>query len=199
MAWLWLQQDARWIRLRHPQPLDGDKRWVSWFAAPAGTEQHLAGVATNAQGGVIADITVDSSATPDLAAWGKRAGELCAEWYPKIATLLASEGFVPPKHVHLIFQEKKEGVADTSGDTINMETNHQLPRPCWRKLFRDSVGNEPSLLLPPRKMKRSAGGHSPAAFRQPESRRTLRHSNAHTSVAIQQKLLVGAMDFHKEE
>lgn len=82
------------------------------------------GVATNALGAIIADITVDSSATPDLTAWGKRAGELCAEWYPKIATLLASEGFVPPKHVHLIFHAKKEGVADTAGDTINIAANY---------------------------------------------------------------------------
>ena len=82
------------------------------------------GIATNAQGSVLADITVDTSATPDLAAWGKRAAELCAEWYPKIATLLASEGFVPPKRVHLIFHEKKEGVADTAGDTINIAANY---------------------------------------------------------------------------
>ncbi len=82
------------------------------------------GVATNALGAVIADITVDASATPDLAAWGKRAGELCAEWYPKITTLLASEGFVPPKQVRLVFHEKKEGVADTSGDTINIAANY---------------------------------------------------------------------------
>lgn len=82
------------------------------------------GVATNALGAIIADITVDSSATPDLAAWSKHAGELCAEWYPKIATLLASEGFVPPKRVRLIFHAKKEGVADTAGDTINMAANY---------------------------------------------------------------------------
>lgn len=83
-----------------------------------------AGNVTNAQGSVLAEITVDTSATPDLAAWAKRAGELCVEWYPKIATLLASEGFVPPKRVRVIFHEKKEGVADTSGDTINIAANY---------------------------------------------------------------------------
>lgn len=82
------------------------------------------GVATNSQGATIAIITVNTTETPDLVAWGRRAGELCAEWYPKIATLLASEGFEPPKLVRIDFHPDKEGVADTANDTITIAANY---------------------------------------------------------------------------
>lgn len=82
------------------------------------------GTATNAQGAVLANITVTTTETPDLTAWGQRAGELCVEWYPKLATLLASEGFEPPKQVQIIFHADKEGVADTVNDRINIAANY---------------------------------------------------------------------------
>jgi hypothetical protein len=37
-------------------------------------------------------VVVDTAETPDLAEWGKRAGETARTWHPKIAALLKSDG-----------------------------------------------------------------------------------------------------------
>ncbi len=72
---------------------------------------------TNA-GEVVATVTIDTHDTPDLAEWGKKAGEKCIEWLPKLATLLASDGFVPSKEVTLRFDPAMEGVAATQKTSI---------------------------------------------------------------------------------
>lgn len=77
------------------------------------------GAATDPAGAVIAKISVEAHETPDLAAWAQRAGQLCADWYPKIHALLASEGFVPPDRVTLKFRADMKGVAAASGNVIN--------------------------------------------------------------------------------
>ena len=82
------------------------------------------GLATNAEGVVLATISVNVADTPDLADWGRRAGGLCVDWYPKLATLLASEGFTPPKEVHLNFRNDYAGVAATSGDRIDISADY---------------------------------------------------------------------------
>ena len=69
-------------------------------------------------GEVVATVTVDTHDTPDLAEWGKKAGEKCIEWLPKLATLLASEGFVPSKEVTLRFDPAMDGVAATQKTSI---------------------------------------------------------------------------------
>ena len=74
----------------------------------------------NQRGETVVKVNVDTSETPDLADWGKRAGEACAKWTPKISALLASDGFTPPKSVTLRFQSDKKGVASTSGDKITI-------------------------------------------------------------------------------
>jgi hypothetical protein len=79
------------------------------------------GTATNSQGQTILTITVDTSQSPDLDDWGRRAGELCAIWYPKICDLLASDGFTPPKTVRLRFRDGR-GVAATGGGTIRINS-----------------------------------------------------------------------------
>jgi hypothetical protein len=81
------------------------------------------GTATNAQGETLARITVNTSEVPDLAAWGQHAGELCAEWYPKLAAMLASDGFTPPKSVALRFRKDMRGVAGTGGNRIGIAAN----------------------------------------------------------------------------
>src|SRR5258706_15009998 len=78
-------------------------------------ETSWTGNGKNAQGETIVTISVDASQAPDVAAWGKHAGELCAEWYPKISALLASDGFTPPKTVKLRFRNM-DGVAGTGGE-----------------------------------------------------------------------------------
>lgn len=88
-------------------------------AAPVWT-----GTATNAAGAVLAKIVVEAHETPDLADWAKRAGQLCAEWYPKVAILLASEGFTPPDQVTLRFRADMKGVAAASGNVINFAAGY---------------------------------------------------------------------------
>jgi len=63
------------------------------------------------------EVVVDTSAVPDLAKWGDEAGELVRKWHPRIAELLKSEKFTPPRKVTLIFKEM-DGIAGTSGDSI---------------------------------------------------------------------------------
>jgi hypothetical protein len=68
----------------------------------------------------IAEVLVDTNDAPDLAEWGDKAGRLCLEWLPKIAALLPSDGFVPPKTVTLVFDPKLKGVAHTDGSRITI-------------------------------------------------------------------------------
>lgn len=82
------------------------------------------GIATNAKGEVLATITVDNTETPDLKDWGKRAGELCAEWYPKICELLDSEGFTPAKAIKIRFRNNMRGVAGTSRSSITVSADY---------------------------------------------------------------------------
>jgi hypothetical protein len=82
------------------------------------------GAATNAHGESLARIRVYTSETPDLNDWGRRAGELCAEWYPKIASLLPSDGFSPPAEVEIRFRPNMRGVAATSGDVIRVSASY---------------------------------------------------------------------------
>jgi hypothetical protein len=82
------------------------------------------GTATNAQGAVLARIVVEAHETPDLADWAKRAGQLCAEWYPKIHALLPSEGFAPPDKVTLRFRADMKGVAAASGNVISFSAGY---------------------------------------------------------------------------
>ena len=76
------------------------------------------GSVTNATGGLVARIRVDTSETPDLDEWGRRAGELCAEWYGRLVALLPSPGFKPYPEVTLIFRADMDGVAATGGNNI---------------------------------------------------------------------------------
>jgi hypothetical protein len=88
-----------------------------------GPETSWTGTGKNAQGETIVTVSVDASEAPDVAAWGKHAGELCAEWYPKISALLASDGFTPPKTVKLRFRNMS-GVAGTGGNEIDVSADY---------------------------------------------------------------------------
>lgn len=82
------------------------------------------GTATDSAGVVLAKIFVEAHETPDLAEWAKRAGQLCADWYPKIHALLANEGFAPPDRVTLKFRADMKGVAAASGNVINFSAGY---------------------------------------------------------------------------
>jgi hypothetical protein len=66
---------------------------------------------------------VDTNDVPDLKDWGNKAGTLCVEWFPKIAALLPSEGFVAPKEVTLYFDPKMKGVAHALGGKITISAD----------------------------------------------------------------------------
>lgn len=87
-------------------------------ATPVESPYSWTGSATNSTGRVIARVLVDSRETPDLANWGRHAGELSALWYGRIADLLPSDGFKPYGEVTLIFRADMEGVAATGGNNI---------------------------------------------------------------------------------
>jgi hypothetical protein len=82
------------------------------------------GKATNSDGSVLATIRVNTEDAPDLTDWGRRAGELCLEWYPRIAKLLASDGFQPPDQVRITFRNDYGGVAAASGNRIDVSANY---------------------------------------------------------------------------
>lgn len=67
-----------------------------------------------------ASALVDANDAPDLKEWGNKAGTLCVEWFPKIAALLPSEGFIAPKEVTLHFDPKMKGVAHAFGGKITI-------------------------------------------------------------------------------
>lgn len=82
---------------------------------PATDEISWRGTSTNQKGEKVANILVDTTEAPELADWGKHAGELCAEWYPKIAVLLGVEGDLRTnRDIKLWFREGMRGVANTS-------------------------------------------------------------------------------------
>lgn len=63
-------------------------------------------------------ITIDTAAAPELTDWANhKLAPVLAEWYPKIATLLSSEGYVAPTHFKITIKPMK-GVAYTTGTRV---------------------------------------------------------------------------------
>ncbi len=63
-------------------------------------------------------IEVDTTDAPDLADYGQKVKTLAEDWYPKIFSMLPSDGFTIPRKVTIIFRSNQQGVAGTSGDRI---------------------------------------------------------------------------------
>jgi predicted alpha-1,6-mannanase (GH76 family) len=151
-AWLRANAEAAWearrisdnlIWPRWPRPTPAGEL-QSWACSSAVVVMHVAppsagagnpssgetneflwsGVATNARGDVLATITVNTAEAPDLTNWGRRAGELCVLWYPKLAELLASDGFIPASRVQLNFRSDYNGVAATSRAKIDISAGY---------------------------------------------------------------------------
>src|SRR5689334_16483549 len=93
---------------------------IIWFVASACV--FAAGPANVAEANAGADvrIVVDTSETPDLAEWGKKAGDTARLWRPKIAELLKSDGEKPYDTVTIVFKNKPSGIAAASGSTITI-------------------------------------------------------------------------------
>ncbi len=90
-------------------------------ATPA---QVWTGIVTNKSGEVVTTITVDTSETPDLEAWGRNAGEEAVKWFPKIVELLNSPDFKPYKEVHISLKKDMGGVAATGRAHINISAGY---------------------------------------------------------------------------
>jgi len=64
-------------------------------------------------------ITLDTAAAPDLTDWANtKLAPVLAAWYPRIETMLASEGFVAPRSVSIILRPQP-GVAGASGNEVS--------------------------------------------------------------------------------
>ncbi len=75
-----------------------------------------AGIATASTPSVI----LDSSEIPELELWGKAAANTMEAWYPRIAKLLYSKGYEPPKEIYLKINNPGKGVAGTAGNRIGI-------------------------------------------------------------------------------
>ena len=64
-------------------------------------------------------IRIDTSDTPELTTWAHgQVAPMARQWYPKLAKLLPSEHFDPPKKVSIVFDPQMRGVAATSGARV---------------------------------------------------------------------------------
>lgn len=71
-------------------------------------------------GGGKYQITIDTSATPDLTKWAEtKLAPVVKEWYPKIVKLLPSKGFEAPRRFSITFSPDMRGVAATGGTHIH--------------------------------------------------------------------------------
>jgi hypothetical protein len=80
-------------------------------------------------------IAIDTSGAPDLKDWAEtKLAPVLAEWYPKIATMLASDGYSPPNAFRVAIRPGR-GVAATGGTNVTVNSD-------WLKneLTREGVG-----------------------------------------------------------
>lgn len=63
-------------------------------------------------------VTVETSAAPDLAEWGKNAAALMEQWYPVVWNLLGTEGAKPQTTIKVTFQLKQDAPAYATGGGI---------------------------------------------------------------------------------
>ena len=84
---------------------------------------------------VTAEVTVnlDTSAVPELSAWGQDAKKLVAEWYPRICHLLPTKGVKPTQTMTITLRKSDRGIADTSRDNIRIYSN-------WIEKHPDDIG-----------------------------------------------------------
>ncbi len=64
-------------------------------------------------------VLIDTSDTPDLTNWvQEKVAPMIQAWYPKLVTMLPSDGFTAPEKFSIVFNKDMRGVADTSGTRI---------------------------------------------------------------------------------
>jgi hypothetical protein len=78
------------------------------------------GIETIATDGGKYQFTVNTSETPDLRDWAKKfVIPMAREWYPRLVTMLPSEGYQAPEKFSIAFLKNMRGVASTSGTRIS--------------------------------------------------------------------------------
>ena len=78
-------------------------------------------------------VILDASSAEDLKPWGEKVQKMCEEWHPKIAKLLESDGFTPPREIKLVFKKDLKVPGATAGATVFMS-------PDWVTKHPDDVG-----------------------------------------------------------
>jgi hypothetical protein len=78
------------------------------------------------------EITLDTSAVPEMAKWAEESKQLCEKAFPMICEQLASPGFTPSSKVLIVFKDMP-GVAHSSGTTITCAA-------AWFKAHPDDYG-----------------------------------------------------------
>ena len=78
-----------------------------------------------------AEVTVDLDVAevPELSEWGKKGQALLVEWHPRIANLLSSSDFEPPKRLSLRLKKSDKGVGATAGTRIIISSSWIKKRP----------------------------------------------------------------------
>jgi hypothetical protein len=80
----------------------------------------------------VLEVTLDTSAVPDMAKWAEESRQLCEKAFPMICEQLGAPGFAPPSKVRIVFKEMP-GVAHASGTTITCGA-------AWFKAHPDDYG-----------------------------------------------------------
>ena len=63
--------------------------------------------------------TIDMTQAPDLSGWAtNQLAPVLQEWYPKIVAMLPSDGYEAPTNFSIVFRDRRNGVASTSGTRI---------------------------------------------------------------------------------
>jgi hypothetical protein len=75
------------------------------------------------------EITVDSSAAPDLAEWGEKAKALAMEWHPLVSQLLSTQDWRPPAKIALIFRTGQAAPAYATRNEISISADWVRSRP----------------------------------------------------------------------
>ena len=97
-----------------------------WVHLPAAAEQTR--ILTKISG-PNATVLLDTQDAPELREWALKAGNLCIEWFPKLAELLPSDGFKPPTEVLLFFDKDLKGVAHASAGRITISVDYVRAHP----------------------------------------------------------------------
>ncbi len=69
------------------------------------------------------EVEIDVTDAPDATAWGEKAKGVVQTWYPKVAAMLATEGYTPAKKIKLVFKKSVRVPAFASGNTITISND----------------------------------------------------------------------------